>query len=41
VETDAQAVALSKLGCHEAQGYYYGKPMTSADFQVWLNDRKK
>jgi diguanylate cyclase (GGDEF)-like protein len=41
VETDAQAVALSKLGCHEAQGYYYGKPMTSTDFQAWLNDRKK
>ena len=41
VETDAQAVTLSELGCHEAQGYYYGKPMTSADFQVWLHDRAK
>ena len=41
VETDAQAVALSELGCHEAQGYYYGKPMTSVDFQVWLRDWAK
>lgn len=27
VESDAQQAALRKLGCHEAQGYLYGRPM--------------
>lgn len=36
VETEAQATMLCKLGCHEAQGYLYGRPMISDDFEIWL-----
>ncbi len=30
VETEAQETALIKLGCEEAQGYLYGRPMPAA-----------
>lgn len=32
VETKAQETALRQLGCDEAQGYYYGRPMPSDEF---------
>lgn len=31
VETDEQLMALHKIGCHEAQGFLFGRPMPPAD----------
>lgn len=36
VETEAQAVVLRALGCHEAQGYLYSKPLTYDDLCKFL-----
>jgi diguanylate cyclase (GGDEF)-like protein/PAS domain S-box-containing protein len=36
VETEAQARLLRDLGCEQAQGYYFAKPMPEADFRKWL-----
>jgi EAL domain-containing protein (putative c-di-GMP-specific phosphodiesterase class I) len=32
IEDLATADALAKMGCEEAQGYYFGRPTTAADF---------
>jgi diguanylate cyclase (GGDEF)-like protein len=37
VETQAQADALGKAGCHVAQGYLYGRPISEAMVTVWIN----
>jgi len=37
VETVAQAEFLRAERCEEAQGYLYGKPLTAADFAVYLS----
>ncbi len=34
VETAAQTEFLKKIGCHEAQGYLYSKPIPSEDFEA-------
>ncbi|GAB6141530.1 EAL domain-containing protein [Methylosoma difficile] len=39
VENEAQALWLQELGCHLAQGYYYGKPMTENDLLTWLQSQ--
>ena len=36
VEMPEQAAVLTELGCTEAQGYYYGKPMDMAQMTDWL-----
>jgi diguanylate cyclase (GGDEF)-like protein/PAS domain S-box-containing protein len=36
VETAEQEKMLRDLGCEEAQGYLYAKPMGEADFEGWL-----
>ncbi len=36
VETIGQVVALKDMGCDEAQGYGYGKPMTADAFAQWV-----
>jgi EAL domain-containing protein (putative c-di-GMP-specific phosphodiesterase class I) len=36
VETEEQEKVLRELGCEEAQGYLYGKPMQATDFEDWL-----
>lgn len=39
VETEKQANIVNQLGCHEVQGYHYGKPMDRSDFESWLLKR--
>jgi predicted signal transduction protein with EAL and GGDEF domain len=34
VETEEQSATLKRLGCDEAQGYLFGKPMAIADFEA-------
>jgi diguanylate cyclase (GGDEF)-like protein len=36
VETEAQADRLRTLGCHEAQGYLYARPMPLSELLPWL-----
>ncbi|WP_310605321.1 two-component system response regulator [Anaerosporobacter sp.] len=36
VETQEQAIFLKNMGCDYAQGYYYSKPVTEADFEKLL-----
>jgi diguanylate cyclase (GGDEF)-like protein/PAS domain S-box-containing protein len=40
VETLAQANFLKTMGCEEAQGYLYSKPVTSAEFLTLLASQK-
>lgn len=39
VEEEFQAQTLMRLGCHEAQGFLYAKPLTSEQLTVWLEER--
>ncbi len=42
VETREQANALLKLGCQQAQGYYYAKPLSAEEFsRQWLVRARK
>ena len=36
VENLDQAMFLRDLGCHEAQGFFYSKPLSSGDMQHYL-----
>lgn len=36
VESLEQADFLKSIGCHEVQGYLYGKPMTASDVESWV-----
>ena len=36
VETQPQFNYLKNLGCHEVQGYYFGKPLSAADLSNFL-----
>ncbi len=39
VETEEQAAILTAMGCHEAQGYLYARPMPLAETLEWLKTR--
>ncbi|OYT94116.1 MAG: hypothetical protein CFE43_00660 [Burkholderiales bacterium PBB3] len=39
IEEEAQAQKLLAMGCHEGQGYLYGKPMSAIALREWLADR--
>ncbi|HSC81339.1 MAG TPA: EAL domain-containing protein, partial [Chitinolyticbacter sp.] len=41
VETPEQAGFLRALGCAEAQGYYYAKPMPLSELTEWLAARQQ
>lgn len=36
VETETQAAVLHKLGCQEAQGFLFGRPMELPDLRAWM-----
>jgi diguanylate cyclase (GGDEF)-like protein/PAS domain S-box-containing protein len=40
VETEAQARFLLEERCEEAQGFLYAKPLSAADFEVYLRERR-
>ena len=40
VETEEQMLALKDLGCDIVQGYYFSRPVPSAEFETFLNERK-
>lgn len=40
VENLDVARILQKVGCDEAQGYFYAKPMSSQAFETWLAEQK-
>jgi len=37
VETEAQAMFLSEMGCDELQGYYMGRPVSAAEAEAFFN----
>lgn len=39
VETQEQADVLLRLGCHRAQGYFFGRPAPAEDLRTRLNER--
>jgi EAL domain-containing protein (putative c-di-GMP-specific phosphodiesterase class I) len=39
VETEDQAALLKSMGCPDAQGYLFGRPMPLDDLQVWIKQR--
>jgi EAL domain-containing protein (putative c-di-GMP-specific phosphodiesterase class I)/AmiR/NasT family two-component response regulator len=39
VETEAQVRALTELGCDQAQGYFFARPMDGETAQAWLRER--
>ncbi|UXY16760.1 EAL domain-containing protein [Chitiniphilus purpureus] len=41
VETPEQAGFLRALGCSEAQGYFYARPMPLSELKVWLAARQR
>ena len=41
VETETQAQALQVLGCDEAQGYLYGRPMVIGQLAGWLAQQER
>lgn len=38
VESEAQLELLIKWGCHEAQGYFYSKPLTAEAFSQYIKE---
>jgi EAL domain-containing protein (putative c-di-GMP-specific phosphodiesterase class I) len=40
VETETQASRLLELGCHEVQGFLYGRPMDPDSLRDWLKNWK-
>jgi EAL domain-containing protein (putative c-di-GMP-specific phosphodiesterase class I) len=38
VETAAQSDYLCGIGCGEAQGYYFSRPVSAPEFARWVTD---
>jgi EAL domain-containing protein (putative c-di-GMP-specific phosphodiesterase class I) len=41
VENQEQALFLRDLGCHEAQGFFYSKPLSSVDMHTYLRSEQQ
>jgi EAL domain-containing protein (putative c-di-GMP-specific phosphodiesterase class I) len=41
VETDGMRQLLNRLGCNEAQGYFYTKPLPADQAKAWIKDFTK
>ena len=41
VETEEQYEALKAIGCDIVQGYYFSKPVTAEEFELFLDKRKQ
>lgn len=39
IETSEAAAVLARIGCEEAQGFLFARPMEAAQFARWLSDR--
>jgi EAL domain-containing protein (putative c-di-GMP-specific phosphodiesterase class I) len=39
VETLEQVALLQSLGCDQAQGYYFAKPLSVADAEAFMEER--
>ena len=39
IERENQVRFLKKIGCEDGQGFFYGRPMSAADFTEWLDAR--
>lgn len=40
VETGEAAAILAQLGCEEAQGFWFARPMEAAQFATWITERQ-
>ncbi|PVX30403.1 putative bifunctional diguanylate cyclase/phosphodiesterase [Sphingomonas pokkalii] len=40
VETDHAAALLADMGCEQAQGYWFARPLEACDFIAWIAQRK-
>ncbi len=40
IETKGQLNFISELGCNDAQGFFYSKPLKVEDFEKWYSDFK-
>ena len=40
VESDNQFNILNEVGCDEVQGYFISYPLSSEEFEAWVNDKK-
>lgn len=41
IETEGQLEFIRNLGCKDAQGFYYSKPLSCTDFEQWYEKFKK
>jgi EAL domain-containing protein (putative c-di-GMP-specific phosphodiesterase class I) len=39
VESPEQLIPLKKLDCETVQGYYYSKPLTAGEFEIFLQQQ--
>jgi EAL domain-containing protein (putative c-di-GMP-specific phosphodiesterase class I) len=39
IETPEQALALAAMGCEEAQGFLFSKPLPFQELQAWAKER--
>jgi diguanylate cyclase (GGDEF)-like protein/PAS domain S-box-containing protein len=39
VETEGQRAELLRMGCHQAQGYHYSRPLPAADAETFIRSR--